>query len=239
MQKIAKAGAVLMALSLAGAASAQTMVDITQPGTTLADVIGRQFQVGDKIFTMGANAFLSDQFNASQIFISAVINADPMTGMGFRLTGAFNDTNPGDADPSGFMLSYTVNVSPEFAAQGYRITEGQLRFNGSASGAGSFARVDETMRAAGDMLIGTGHVEASAAGPNTYEHRFTPSEALTQISVVKDVRFFANGLDGTSTASFVDQAFGQTVVMNVIPLPGTAGLGLAGLSVVALRRRRR
>jgi hypothetical protein len=226
-----------MALSLAGAASAQTMVDITQPGVTLADVIGRQFQVGDKIFTMGSNAFQSDQFTANQIFISAIMNADPMTGMGFRLTGAFNDLNTSDQDPSGFMLSYTVDVSPDFAAQGWRITEGQLRFNGSASGTGSFARVDETMRAAGDMLIGSGHVEASAAGPNTFEHRFVPSESLTHISVVKDVRFFANGDSGTATASFVDQAFGQTMV--IIPLPGTAGLGMAGLGLVALRRRRR
>jgi hypothetical protein len=237
MNRTAVASAALLALSVAGVANAQTMVDITRPGVTLADVLGNQFQVGDKIFTMGANAFVSDQFNASQIFISAIQNADPMTGMGFRLTGAFNDTNPGDQDPSGFMLSYTVDVQPEFAAQGFRITSGQLRFNGSASGAGSFARVDETMRAAGDMLIGSGHVESTAAGPNTFEHNFTPTEALTHISVVKDVRFFANGDTGTATASFVDQAFGQTMV--IIPLPGAAGLGKAGLGLVALRRRRR
>ncbi|HYE60384.1 MAG TPA: hypothetical protein VD997_00175 [Phycisphaerales bacterium] len=236
MHRKAVAGAVLMALSLAGAASAQTMIDIDQPGMTLANVLGHSFRVGDKIFTFTQNSFLSDQFNANQIFISSFQNADPMTGVGFRLTGAFNDLTPGDLDPSGFMLTYSVTVAPEFAAQGYRLTHGQLRFNGAATGAGSFARVDETMRTAADMLIGTGNVQATEGGPNVYGHDFVSSEPVTHINVVKNVRFFAAGEGGTASASFVDQGFGQTVI---IPLPGTAGLGLAGLGLVALRRRRR
>ncbi len=234
MHRKAAVGAVLAAAAFTGAAHAQQMVDITQPGTTLQSVLGRQFRVGDKIFTMSQNAFLSDQFNASNIFISAVINDDPMTGVGFRLAGAFNDT-PGDSVVSGFMLSYSVEVAPEFAAQGYMIQNGQLRFNGAATGNGSFARVDETMRTAGDMLIGTGNVEATEAGPNVYGLNFAASEPTTRINVVKNVRFFASGDSGTSSASFVDQGFGQIVM---IPLPTTAGLGLAGLGMVALRRRR-
>lgn len=236
MQMKATAGAVLLALTLAGAANAQTMIDIDQPGTTLADVLGHSFRVHDKIFTFTQSSFLSDQFNANQIFISSFMNADPMTGVGFRLTGAFNDTTPGDLDPSGFMLSYSVDVAPEAVAAGYRLMFGQLRFNGAATGAGSFARVDETMRTASDMLIGTGNVMATEGGPNVYGHDFVASAPMTHINVVKNVRFFAGGEGGTASASFVDQGFGQTVI---IPLPGTAGLGLAGLGLVALRRRRR
>ena len=230
----AAAAAVLTMASLASVAHAQQLVDITQPGTTLADVLGRSFRVGDKIFTMSQNAFLSDQFSANEIFISAVVNADPMSGVGFRMTGAFNDS-PNDELPSGFMLSYSVDVAPEFAAQGYRIMTGQLRFNGAATGAGSFARVDETMRTAGDMLIGTGNVMASQGGPNVYGLDFAATEPQTRINVVKNVRFFASSPGGTASASFVDQGFGQIVM---IPLPGTAGLGMAGLGLAALRRRR-
>ena len=234
MHRKAAVWAATAAAAIASAAHAQQMVDITQPGTTLQSVLGKQFRVGDKIFTMPQNAFLSDQFSASQIFISAVVNDDPMSGVGFRLTGAFHDT-PGDDVISGFMLSYSVEVAPEFAAQGYRIQNGQLRFNGAASGMGSFARVDETMRTAGDMLIGTGYVQATETGPNVYGLNFAASEPTTRINVVKNVRFFANGQNGTSSASFVDQGFGQIVM---IPLPAAAGLGRAGLGLLALRRRR-
>jgi hypothetical protein len=235
MYRKAIAAGLLGTAMMAGAANAQQMIDITQPGVTLANVIGNQFRVGDKIFTFGSNSFVSDQFSASQIFISAVSNPDPMTGVGFRLTGSFNDINPGDSEVSGFMLSYSVDVAADAAAQGFRIAQGQLRFNGAAHGDGSFARVDETMRTAGDMLIGSGFVQATQAGPNTYGLDFNARELLTHINVVKDVRFFANGAAGAASASFIDQAFAQTVI---IPLPTTAGLGMAGLGLVAMRRRR-
>ncbi len=230
------ASLLVVSAGLAATSAHAQLVDITQPNTTLASVLGRQFRVGDKIFTMPQNAFISGEFNPAEIFINAVSNADPMTGVGFRLSGAFNDATPGDANVSGFMLSYSVDVAPEFAAQGYRILNGQLRFNGAATGDGSFARVDETMRTAGDMLIGSGNVMASQNGPNVFGFNFPAAVPVTHIDVVKDVRFFAAGAGGTASASFIDQAFAQTVI---IPLPTTAGMGMAGLGILAARRRRR
>jgi hypothetical protein len=64
---------------------------------------------------------------------------------------------------------------------------------------------------------------------------FTSVAGLTKLNLVKDVQFFANGDNGTATASFVDQVFNQ---VQIIPLPTTAGLAFAGLTGLAVRRRR-
>jgi MYXO-CTERM domain-containing protein len=215
-----------------GSAQAQ-IVDITQPGTTLASVLGRQFIVGDKLFTMPANAFGSSEFNASNIMISALTTPNPNVGVGFRLTGGFNDA-PGNG-ASDFILSYSVEILPQFVAQGLRFTGAHLRFNGSATGAGSYARVDETVMNANNIVLGNHSVWAIGGGTSDHEDIFTSVQGLTRLNLVKDVQFFANGTTGTAGASFVDQVFNQTVL---IPLPTTAGLALLGLGGIAVRRRR-
>src|ERR1044071_1422363 len=118
MTRQALAATVVAVAAIAGSARAD-LIDITQPNTTLAQVVGHQFRVGDKIFTVAATGFNSSVFNASQIFISPVVNADPLTGQGFRLTGAFHDV-PGDANGSEFVLAFSVDIAPEFISQGYR-----------------------------------------------------------------------------------------------------------------------
>ena len=215
-----------------GAAQAQ-LVDITQPNTTLAQVLGRQFIVGDKLFTMPANAFGSAFFNANQIFITPLTTPDPNTGVGFRLTGAFLDAPGGNG--TDFVLSYSVEILPDFIAQGMRFTGANLRFNGAATGDGSFARVDETVMNANNQVLGNHSVWAIGGGTTRLEDVFTSVNGLTKLNLVKDVQFFANGSAGTATASFVDQVFNQ---VQIIPLPTTAGLALAGLTGLAVHRRR-
>ena len=77
MNKQAVATSIIALAACAGAARA-TLIDITQPGTTLQQVLGNQFQVGDKIFSVAANGFNSSVFNANNIFISPVVNNDPI-----------------------------------------------------------------------------------------------------------------------------------------------------------------
>jgi hypothetical protein len=214
-----------------GAANAQ-LVDITQPGTTLAQVIGRQFRVGDKLFTMPANAFQSAFFNANQVFISPQTTSNPNVGVGFRLTGAFNDAPGGGG--TDFVLMYSVEIVPEFIAQGMRFTDATLRFNGAATGNGSFSRVDETVLDANNRMLGNHSVWAIGGGTTRLEDHFMSVRGFTKLNLVKDVQFFANGSNGTASASFVDQVFSQVV----IPLPTTGAMGLAGLSLLAVRRRR-
>jgi hypothetical protein len=235
MRKQALTASVIAAAAIGGAAHAE-IIDITQPNTTLARVLGNQFRVGDKIFSVAANGFNSTAFNASQIFISPVVNADPLSGQGFRLTGAFNDI-PGNPTGSEFILSFGVDIAPEFIAQGYRFDNVDLRFNGAATGAGSFARVDETVMNGNNQVLANGSVFALGGGGSHFQDTMLLSRnpAQTHLNIVKDVQFFAAG-NGTASASFIDQAFSQFI--QVIPLPTGAGLGLAGIGLIAIRRRR-
>lgn len=231
MKKIL-AAVLVSAAGLASTAQAQ-LVDISQPNTTLSSVLGRQFIVGDKLFTMPTNAFQSADFNASQVFISPLTTPNPNVGVGFRLTGAFNDA-PGGLGTD-FVLQYTVEILPQFIAQGLRFTDANLRFNGSATGNGSFARVDETVMNANNNILGNHSVWAIGGGSTRLEDHFLSVLGLTKLKLVKDVQFFANGANGTAGASFVDQVFSQVV----IPLPTTGALAAAGLGALAIRRRRR
>jgi hypothetical protein len=237
MSKQAVATSVLALAACAGSVRAD-IIDITRPGTTLQQVLGNQFRVGDKIFSVAANGFNSSAFNASQIFISPVVNNDPITGQGFRLTGAFHDV-PGDNVGSDFVLAFGVDIAPEFIAQGYRFDNVQLRFNGAASGNGSFARVDESVMNGNNQSLGNGAVFANGGGGSDFEDivALSRGSGLTHLNMVKDVQFFANGANGTASASFVDQAFGQFITQG-IPLPTAAGLGMMGLGMVIVRRRR-
>jgi hypothetical protein len=218
------------ALCVASRASA-ALIDITPQGTTLAQVVGNQFMVGDKLFSVPSNGFQSVAFDPSQIFISPLVNGDPMTGQGFRLTGAMKD--PPGGGGSDFVLKYTVQVDPNFVAQGYRIDDADLRFNGAATGDGSYSRVDETLLDSNNNILVNKSVYAYGGG-TPYLDDHSDLAPITLINVVKDVQFFANGADGTASASFVDQSFSQTV----IPLPTAAGIAAAGLGILAGARRR-
>jgi len=235
MSRQALAASVIVVAAIAGTARAD-LIDITQPNTTLQQVLGHQFRVGDKIFTVAANGFNSSVFNASQIFISPVVNGDPLTGQGFRITGSFNDI-PGNATGSEFVLAFGVDIAPEFISQGYRFDGVDLRFNGAATGTGSYSRVDETVMNGNNQTLGVRSVFALGGGASQLQDHFAASHTpgLTHLNIVKDVQFFAAGANGVASASFVDQAFGQFIIA---PLPSGAGLGLAGLGMLAIRRRR-
>ena len=195
-----------------------------------------KFQVGDKIFTV--IAYTSSTIPASVIDVTGFIAQNPLSGIGFDLTGGFHDT-PGDTTVSDFNIRYTVEIEPAAFAIGFRIVDTGLTFNGSANGAGSFARVDESVLdffgQPGQNLLGTRMVFANAGPPPSsqlQDFQLLPGTAGYQkLEINKDVQFFAVGPNGTSSASFVRQSFSQ------IPTPG--GLALSGVAGLLLLRRRR
>jgi hypothetical protein len=220
-------------LAAVGASPAMAIVDISVPGTTIATVLAdpdRQFIVGDKLFTI--TNYFSVAMPANSIGISPIINANPLTGIGFRLSGAMNDNNSFDGIATDLALSYSVEVLPAYIREGYRITDSHLAFNGVATLPGSFAGVAETLFDANQNVITQSNVLVQGNGqPPVYQDNqyFAPQ---TRINVVKDGQWFAVP-GGVAASSFIDQLFSQTI----IPTPGATGLLIAA-GLVASRRRR-
>lgn len=229
-------------LAAAAAPSAQGVIVLNNGDSRPLDAIlgannpDHAIQVGDKLFTFVS--WTSVAFPTSTVAISAFISSNPLTGIGFDITGGFGDVTPNDPTISEFNLRYTVEILPQFIAQGFRIVDAELTFNGNATGAGSYARVDESLLnffgQPGQNLITTSSVAAFGGNPGAnvlQDRRVFGPPGYTKIEVNKDVQFFANAPNGTSTASFVRQSFSQ------VPSPGAVALlGLGGL--VVLRRRR-
>ena len=231
-------GLPLAALAIAiGAGSAQAIFVLgngdSRPLTDILNSSDRKFQVGDKIFTV--LAYTSSAMPAATISVQGFIASNALTGVGFDLVGNMGDT-PGDGFINDIAVRYTVEVDPTFYNNGYRIVDTGLIFNGSASGAGSFARVDESIfNFDNSALLGTRSAFALAGPPPssqlTDNQNLPGTAGYRKLDIVKDIQFFAVGPNSTAAASFVRQSFSQ------VPTPGgTALCGVAGLMM--LRRRR-
>ncbi len=234
----------LCALAAAGlaatASTSRAAITLTNGQSVNLDTVlasaDKTVNIGDKTFVFLSYTTVS--LAASQISIVGFIAPNPLQGTGFDLTGPFGDTSPGDTNINEFNIRYTVEVMPSFAALGYRITDSELAFNGNATGAGSYARVDESIfnynGIPGQNLIVTPRAFIYGSGtpaPVLQDQRIFGPPGFLKLDVNKDVQFFANGVNGSATASFIRQSFSQ------VPSPaGSALLGLAGL--VAARRRR-
>lgn len=230
-------------LACAGGAAQAVVVlgngDSVNLSTLLAPGSDRQFIVGDKLFTLESfsnSATIPPSSSFSVVgFVAGGPGPSGLPNIGFDVTGPFGDGSPGDMAVHEWNLQYTVEILPAFAAQGYRITDNVLTFNGSSSGDGSFARVDETVfDFFGNVLLGNKAVFDIAGPPR--QTRLQDSlvwglPGYLKLEVNKDIKMFAAHINDTATASFVRQEFSQ------VPAP-TAGmlLGLGGL-VVARRRR--
>lgn len=200
----------------------------------ILDSSDRAFIVGDKRFTVVS--FTSPTFNAANTSVIGYVADNPLSGTGFDLASGYGDVPAGDSLISEFNIRYTVEVIEPYLSQGYRIVDTELAFNGNATGAGSYARVDESVLdffgQPGLNLIGTKRAFDIAGPPRQTQLQdhlvFSPR---TKLEIIKDVQFFAAGQGSTATASFIRQSFSQ------IPAPGAMALLAVG-GLIATRRRR-
>lgn len=205
------------------------VIDITGGNVTMNQLVGNSFIVGDKEFFI--DFYTPFGIPGNQVTVRPVDFG--LNGIGFDLVGGWNDP-PGDPNNTGFNLGYRVQIRAPFAAQGFRIVDAHLAFNGTASGPGSFAKVAESMfNQANGAPLGNMLVFADGGMPQgqwvlNQSIVFAP---VLEINVIKNFQLFANGANGTATTSFIRQTFSQ------IPTPGGAAL-LCVAGLAAARRRR-
>ncbi len=210
--------------------------DSTNLAGLLSPNSDHKFQVGDKLFTL--ESYTSSQFNSAQFSVVGFVAGGPLPlpNIGFDVIGPFGDGSPGDLGVHEMNIQYTVEIAPAALLQNplLKIKDTVLTFNGSASGDGSYTRVDESVfDFFGNVLLGTPAVYA-IAGPPPSSLMQSPLEFLpgyTKLEINKDMKFFAAHVNDAATMSFVRQEFSQ------IPAPGA--LAIVGLGVLSLGRRRR
>ncbi|MEI7657390.1 MAG: hypothetical protein WCK33_04925 [Phycisphaerae bacterium] len=239
-------GGIIGATLLGAAGQASAIIVLGNGDTVSLDAVlgsvDRTVRIEDKIFSF--ESYASGHFNPRDItmigFVAALPNQYGFRNVGFDLTAGFGDGTPGDTDIHEANLQYTVSVDPAAYARGVRLCDARLTFNGSANGAGSYARVDETIfDSDANVLLGNLSVYDNAGPPRSTRLTdgadycvLNQSDGYRAFEVNKDLKFFAASGNDTASASFVRQEFSQ------IPGPGALGaLGAAGL--VGLRRRRR
>lgn len=220
-----------------------TLIDISSGNVRLSQVIGNEFIVGDKKFKFADDCWEGNGFSAYNIKISPLIFPNPLDGQGFRLIGDWRDGTPGGDDGGvedgngvrSWNIKYSVEVRPEFIAQGYRISDTYLAFDGDAYGNNSYAKVNEAVKDAYGNLISNRSVYSNGNGTEDLTDNFDLPNLVTKLNISKELKVYGYGQHGWAEATTVDQAFSQTVI---IPLPSVAGLGCAGLLGLAARRRR-
>jgi len=187
--------------------------------------------VGDKVFddffysTVGG-----DMPDAANINVFGFQDNDGNWGVSFH--GVFFDL-PGGG-PSDALLRFTVSVTDDALAQGWRISDANLFAGGVGLGDDSFLSIDESFQESNETL----NVFATTLnGP--LEQQISDSvvfdELYTSLRVTKDILAFAGNTNQPVRTTVIDQSFSQVQ----IPEPTTVMLMLVGsLAMVGVRRRR-
>ena len=201
----------------------------------------RRVRIDDKIFNF--ESYTSTAVDTSQISIIGFISLNPnqygLYNVGFDLTGPLGDGFPGDGVIQEANLQYSVEVEQSYYDRGVRLCDARVVFNGNSFGAGSYSTVDETIfdldanQYLGELEVFNVQNDVPLVQLVDYADYcdIYGTTGYRAFEVNKDMKFFANQIDGVASCSFIRQEFSQ------IPAPGAfALLGVAGM--LGARRRR-
>ena len=196
---------------------------------TSGEVMG--IQVGDKTFTeFFYGALPGDDMPAAEDIVvygfEEDLDDDGIPNFGLSFHGTFIDL-PGDG-PSDALLRFTVEVSPEAAARGFRISDAHLFVGGIGLGDDSFFSVDESF-AQNDQSMSV--FASTLVGPR--DQKLSDwvffDELHEKLRVSKDIFAIAGDTNQPARATVIDQSFSQ----EIIPEPATLGLMFMGLLGIA------
>lgn len=228
----------VVALSAVTAQAALINLDPNDPGQSviLADLLpgGAQedgISVGDKTFSEFFYSTLpnDDMPDAGDINVFGFEDAAGNFGVSFH--GAFLDL-PGGG-PSDALLRFTVEVSEEAAARGYRISDAHLFAGGLGLGDDSFISIDETFQENNESLSAFGTTLNGSNETQLSDWVFFDN-LYTKLHVTKDILAIAGDTNVPARVTVIDQSFSQ----ELIPEPTSIGLlSIALLGIAAGRRK--
>jgi hypothetical protein len=222
------AGAALVNLTpAAGTSNSATSV-------TLADLVGGNVMgltVGDKTFTGFSYSPSGDMPTAANVNVLGFKDGAGNWGVTFQ--GAFLDLPGGGASDA--AVRFVVGVAPgQTAPNPRKITDAHLQLGGVGMGANSFFTVDESFAPDSNNTL-SAFMSTIAPGGTQLNDSTIFGTPLTTLHVTKDILALAGaGSFLPARATVIDQSFSQTP----IPEPATVMLGLTGLALVGVNRRR-
>lgn len=201
---------------------------------TLGDLVSGQVEgvtVGDKTFSEFFYASLpgDDMPAAEDINVFGFMDEDGNFGVSFH--GAFLDLPGGGSSDA--LLRFTVEVSEEAAARGYRISDAHLYLGGVGVDDNSVFTVDESFQR-DDATLNTYATTLGGALESKLSDWEYFDRTYTRMRVTKDIFALAGeGSNLPARATVIDQSFSQTI----IPEPATLSLvGFALLGIAGTRR---
>lgn len=189
--------------------------------------------VGDKIFTDFLYSTLPNDDMPLPQDVNVLGFEDLDGNFGISFHGVFQDL-PGDNKPSDALIRFTVDISPDFLEQGYRISDAHLFIGGVGVGENSYLTVDESFQGVNSTL----NAYATTLGGQLNQvlsDEVIFDQVYTRLRVSKDILAFANAeADLPARTTVVDQSFSQII----IPEPTTFMIGaVCGVSILVTRKR--
>lgn len=186
--------------------------------------------VGDKIFSQFFYSTLpnDDMPEAAAVDVFGFLDNDGNYGLSFH--GVFWDIAGGG--PSDALLRFTVEVTPDAADEGWRISDAHLFMEGLGIGNDSFFAVDESFQGL-DQTLNTYATTLGDEPEQVLSDWVYFDQLYTKLRVTKDILAYSNDSGQPVRVTAIDQSFSQEQV----PEPSAlAMLILVGLSLLTGRR---